>query len=325
MRYFKTGLTVILIMFLISLNVMASEQPYVTTDNNAVKVEGKLSEFNANVTLVIMNENDERQYLDQTKTDESGNFIFKFSLEDGSYTGKLSTELNHYTIEFVIKNGTSQEPENPKEPDKPINPGTGGGSGGGTQDPVQPVDVLAAEDVRKGFNDIENHWAKNEIELLAGKGIITGMGDGIFKPEDKITRAQFATLIVNLLNINTEEYTGRFLDVKENDWFALFVEAAAKEGIVLGAEGLFNPNKEITREEMALVIVRAMEHKGIVVKSVSLSFTDKDNISSWALDSVGKAFEKGIIKGMTETKFEPKLYATRAQAAVMIYRLMNLF
>lgn len=315
MKRIRTSLPVVFIMLLFSFNAVAMVQPSVSTSNNDVKVEGRLEEL-TNITLVVEDESNERQYLDQVKTDINGDFTFKFSLEEGKYTGKVSTESNQYEIIFEVKSGTSYKPD----PSKPPSSGTGG------TDVEIPVDAEAGEEaeVRKTFKDIENHWAKNEIELLAGKGIIAGMGDDIFKPEDKITRAQFATLIFNLLNLDTETYLGKFSDVQENDWFALAVEAAAKEGIVLGSEGLFNPNKEITREEMAVIIVRTMEYKGLVTSSDSMDFIDKDNISPWALDSVGKAYQKGIIKGMTETRFEPKLNASRAQAAAMIFRLMEL-
>ncbi|WP_313345096.1 S-layer homology domain-containing protein [Sedimentibacter sp.] len=304
------------IILLFSLKAMAVTLPYVVTSNNAVKIEGKLDELNSNVTLIILDGNNERQYLDQVKTDGNGSFKFEFSLKEGQYTGKISTEINQYDIKFEVKKGTSQEPSDP---------GPGGGSSGGQNNNPAPADVPIIEkvDIKKSFKDIENHWAKNEIELLAGKGIISGMGDDVFKPEEKITRAQFAILLFNLLNLKSENYTGKFADVKESDWFSLFVEAVAKKGIVLGSDGYFHPNKEITREEMAVMIVRAMELREVIIDADRVSFVDKDNISEWAVDSVSKASQKGIIKGMTEFTFEPKQNATRAQASVMIFRLME--
>lgn len=316
MKKFKVSLSIVLIILLFSFYAMAMDQPTVSTSNNDVKVKGKLEEL-TNVTLVVLDENNERQYLDQVKTDVNGNFEFEFSLEDGKYTGNVSTEFNQYEIIIEVKGGTSHKPA----PNQPSKPGTYDDS----TDVEKPVDVSETDEVeiRKTFKDTENHWAKNEIELLAGKGIISGMGDDIFKPEDKITRAQFATLIFNLLNLNEGNYTGKFSDVKENDWFALAVEAVENAGIVLGSDGLFNPNKEITREEMAVMIARTMVYKGVITDAYSVNFVDKQNISPWAMDSVGKACQKGIIKGMTETTFEPKLNATRAQAAVMIFRLVE--
>lgn len=318
MKKYSISLLVVLIVFLFQFNSMAMEQPTVSTSNYNVKIEGKLDEPNSNVTLIILDNNNERKYLDQVKTEKDGIFVFEFSLEDGKYTGKVSTDLKQYEINFQV-DGSSKEPG--VDPSKPANPGAGDGGGSNIQSPVDTQ--LIKEEIRKSFNDIENHWAKNEIELLAGKGIIFGIGDNFFKPEDKITRAQFATLIFNLLDLNTDNYIGKFSDVKEKDWFSIYVEAVAKEEIVLGTEGFFNPNKEITREEMAVIVIRVMEYRGVILDTKSISFVDKENISSWALDSVGKACEKGIIKGMTETTFEPKLNATRAQAAVVIFKLME--
>lgn len=307
MRKLKIILSIILIAMLLANTSFAISLPSVSTSRNTVNVAGKLDETNSNVTLIILDENGTRQYLDQTKTDDEGAFSFEFNLNNGNYTGKVSTELHQYDLNFKVKSSTSHGKNTEKN-----------------QTPTEEQINNEVAKERKSFKDIGNHWARNEIELLAGKGIISGMGDDAFMPEEKITRAQFATMIFNLLELKSEEYMGKFEDVKETDWFWSAVESVAKAGIVLGADGYFYPNNEITREEMAVMIVRSMELKEINILSSSIDFNDKEDISSWAVDSVSKAINTEIIKGMTATTFEPRQHATRAQASVMLYRFMEL-
>jgi len=333
MRKLKTFLLIIVIMLLFVSTSLAATEPNISTNNNTVTISGKLDKANANVTLVIIDVNGTRQYFDQIKTDENGSYKYEFVLNDGEYTGKVSNnELDQCDLKFEVKNGTIKEPD-PDEPDDdppsvPDKPGSSGGSTGNkpkqTQDPVVSEELIKVVTIeRKSFNDLENHWAKNEIEILAGRGIIAGMGDNSFMPEEKITRAQFATMLFNLLELNEKSYTGRFVDVQAA-WYMPAVEAVADVEIVVGSNGYFYPDSEITREEMAVMIVKAMELKGINVQASIVNFDDKDQISSWAVDYISKAVEKGIIRGMTITTFEPKSSATRAHASVMVYNLMEL-
>ncbi len=315
MKKLKVVLFVIVILGIFVSNSFAVILPSVSTSGDVVNISGKLDENNTNVTLIILDKNGTRRHFDQTKTDDDGEFSFKFNLIDGNYNGKISTELNQYEFNFKVEDGTSQ------------GPGSGDshtGNPGNSKTPSE--EQITSENVRerKSFKDIENHWARNEIELLAGKGIVAGMENDNFEPDENITRAQFATMIFNIMELKKEQYTGKFMDVKSSDWFASYVEAVAKAGVVLGSQGHFYPDNKITREEMAVIIVRVMELKEIDTISSKISFNDKEEISSWAAESVSKAIDKGIIKGMTDLTFQPRQNATRAQASVMIYRLMEL-
>ncbi len=185
---------------------------------------------------------------------------------------------------------------------------------------------FAVLEFNKTFADISNHWAKDGIEIMASRTIIKGVTDDKFAPNTDITRAQFAALITRTLGLEKTTYTGNFSDVPKNAWYALEVEAAQKAGIVQGNAGKFNPNSKITREEMAVMIVRAYEYEvGKAQVSGTLPFTDKHAISSWAQDAVNAANALGLVTGKTATTFVPKDHATRAEAAVMLYRLVNKF
>jgi Subtilase family./S-layer homology domain. len=178
------------------------------------------------------------------------------------------------------------------------------------------------------FNDLNGHWAEEDIKVLASRNIISGYPDGSFKPENSVTRAEFAKMIVSALNggIYTPQAPS-FEDVKPSDWFYPYVETAKQLGIVNGFNGRFDPNGLITRQEMTAMIIRAMQQnkgeKYFPTADTQLKFKDSSNIADWAKDSVSIGIEKGIVSGLDDETFAPEAKATRAQAAVMIMRLLK--
>lgn len=178
----------------------------------------------------------------------------------------------------------------------------------------------------KSFDDLSGHWAKADIELLASKLVIKGMTERNFVPENQITRAEFAALVVSGLGL-TESSSGEFTDVKASDWYSGAVGAAVKAGLVEGFEdGTFSPNANITREQMAVMIARAMTLAGnsAIADAKGLqAFEDEKAINGWAKDSVARALNAGIMNGITNSSFVPGDKATRAQAAVIMKRLLQ--
>ncbi len=111
------------------------------------------------------------------------------------------------------------------------------------------------------FKDIEKHWGKEDIELLAAKKIVEGI-NGEFMPEKLITRAEFATMLVRSLGLKATKPTlnYNFKDVVKNSWYEEYVSIAVEYGIVEGYnDGTFKPNKEITREEMIVMVMRVVQ------------------------------------------------------------------
>ena len=151
-------------------------------------------------------------------------------------------------------------------------------------------------------------------------GIVSGVTQNTFEPDRSITRAEFATLIAKALKL--ENAKADFADVTD-EWFAAFVGAAAKAGIIAGSDGFFRPNDTITREEMAVIVVKAYEYLGKTSQNAELGFTDNDEISVWATEFVEKAVGVGLISGMGDGSFGPKASATRAQSASLVKRLLN--
>ncbi|ASS87136.1 S-layer homology domain-containing protein [Geobacillus stearothermophilus] len=186
----------------------------------------------------------------------------------------------------------------------------------------------------KTFNDIqgkEYDWVREYIESLASRTIIKGKSEDVFAPNANITRAQFAVLLARALQLPKQEYQGVFSDVpKSVDWAALEIEAASRAGIIKGSNGKFRPYENITREQMAAMIIRAIEYKNKALLdhiNPTIPFADKDQIDSYAKEYVGFAWKLEIINGTTvdgKTVFAPKDNATRAQAAKMLYKLLEI-
>lgn len=176
----------------------------------------------------------------------------------------------------------------------------------------------------KIFSDVQMAWAKNEVEVLAAKNIINSNGD-IYSPKRNITRAEFAKILVCALSLEKDKQTVSFKDVKDGAWYKSYVDIASSHGIIKGSNGEFNPNGEITREAMATMVVRAMKlvnPKDDYSKS-DITFNDKTKVSTWAFDEVGIVTNKGLINGIGNNSFAPQNNMSRAEAAVVVYRLLG--
>lgn len=183
----------------------------------------------------------------------------------------------------------------------------------------------------KTYSDISNHWGRKEIELLLSKMVVDGATDNNFMPNSKVTRAEFAIFIARALGLSGDKDSAtNYIDIESEGQLASYIGAASVAGIIQGnPDGSFQPNYFVTREQMALMMVRALEFTGKVSdvgnkQEVLLSrFGDNKKISPWAREAVAKAINAGIINGVTTSSFQPKNNATRAEAVAMIKRLLQ--
>ncbi|MFH5186263.1 S-layer homology domain-containing protein [Paenibacillus sp. TAB 01] len=186
--------------------------------------------------------------------------------------------------------------------------------------------MYAVVQANKTFTDLKGHWAQADVELLASKLLVNGSTDTTFSPQNQITRAEFAALLVRAAGL-TEVSTAGFSDVSERDWFAGAVGAAFKARLVDGFEdGTFQPNASISREQMAVMIVRALNLAGKQAdadKGKLEAFKDSAQIAGWAQNAAAQAVNAGIVNGTSGTAFSPHGQATRAEAAVMLKRLLQ--
>jgi fibronectin type 3 domain-containing protein len=190
--------------------------------------------------------------------------------------------------------------------------------------------IYSVVEHEKTFDDIPGHWAKQDIELLASKLLLQGMTDSTFGPDSPITRAQFATLLVRALGLTEQSENSRFTDVASDAWYAGAVGAAAKAGLITGYEdGTFRPEDWITREQMAVMTARATKAAGKIVdvsgkeQSILDTLSDGHHLSTWVKTSVAQTMEAGIMTGLDANQFDGQQYATRAQAALILKRLLQ--
>lgn len=178
----------------------------------------------------------------------------------------------------------------------------------------------------RSFDDIQSHWAKQEIERLAAYGIINGKSDKRFAPEERVTRAEFAQLIVNALGMPGVG-AARFTDVAEQDWYYAAASVAGELQIAQGyADGSFKPQAFITREQLVVMLVRTLRlvDPELAPMQADLSlYKDGDQVSTWAQADIETALAIGLLKGTTPDTLSPGGEATRAEAAILINRLIE--
>ncbi|TVY10278.1 S-layer homology domain-containing protein [Paenibacillus cremeus] len=183
-----------------------------------------------------------------------------------------------------------------------------------------------------GFADTKGHWAQEEIDEMARRLLVNGVSPTEFKPEASVTRAEFAAMLVRALHLPVppKAQAAPFQDVAPGAWYYEAVLAAASGKIVNGLEsGRFAPNETITREQMAVMISRAYSLAGrgsapTADPSDALKpFADSSRIQGWAQADAAFTLQEGLMNGMTEATFEPGGVTTRAQAVIVIGRLVK--
>lgn len=180
----------------------------------------------------------------------------------------------------------------------------------------------------KSFEDVvPTHWASKAIKSLSAKHVLTGKTETAFDPQGQTTRAEFAALIVRTLGLEVKGNELPFADVSKDAWYADSVAAAYQAGLVQGiANDKFAPTQTISREEMAVLMMRAYEYQSQSndTNSAVADYTDEADIASWAKEAVEKASELGVMNGSTGGQFKPQNSATRAETAQTVHNLLTL-
>lgn len=188
--------------------------------------------------------------------------------------------------------------------------------------------VEAKTNTKQTFSDLKSvSWAKDAIENLAGMGIMKGVTATSYMPNNTVTKAEFTAMVVRAFGLETAP-VGSLADVKSNKWYYKEVMIAENLGIISAdSTNRFYPEKAITREEIAVLLFKVMEAKGQQLKihdnSALEKFTDKNKINPAAMSSMATIVGEGIMEGVSVYSVGPQLTATRAQAAVLLYRTMN--
>lgn len=217
--------------------------------------------------------------------------------------------------------------------------GSGGGAGGGyisgagsgvsaipgfIETDAEEETVTEPENTTTSFVDMpSNHWAYENVMKLKELGIIDGVGDNKFNPSGVVTREQFLKMLVEAVDAEVKMNTTSFGDVDSSAWYAPYVSTGVELGIINGiTDDTFGIGSEIKRQDMAVLIVRILNNKGIVVTQTSEVFDDENEISDYAKDAVYTVRDAGIIQGYNN-EFNPMDSLTRAEAATVIIKLLE--
>jgi roadblock/LC7 domain-containing protein len=180
------------------------------------------------------------------------------------------------------------------------------------------------------FSDIGGHWAGNIIGNLGNRLVLNGYEDGNFRPDQPITRAEFAAYMVRGLGLHGQQGAESFTDVSADDWYHDVAGTASAYGLIRGfADGRFAGSDRITREQAMVIIARAMALTGLQGAAADApeheilrSFTDAARVSEWARRDVATSVRAGIVFGKDHGGLAPQDLLSRAEAAVLIYRLL---
>ncbi|MFA9560403.1 S-layer homology domain-containing protein [Evansella sp. AB-rgal1] len=174
-------------------------------------------------------------------------------------------------------------------------------------------------------SDIQGHPQQKEMKYLNDNDIMLGNGKGNFNPNGTVTRAQFAAFVARALELPEGE--NNFPDVPVGYQGNLDTEIgrAASANIIEGfGDGTFRPSEPVTREQMAVIIHKALKYEGIETGSLmNLTFHDTNTISNWAKEAIQVNVSLGIINGNTDNTFKPQHNAIRAHAAKVIFEMLN--
>ncbi|WP_317854079.1 S-layer homology domain-containing protein [Chakrabartyella piscis] len=191
---------------------------------------------------------------------------------------------------------------------------------------IEPETLDTTE--QKTFADIQNNPYQEAIEALATRGIINGKGENTFDPEGNMTRAEFATLMVNALDLEPE-ITTKFTDVLETAWYAGAVGAANEYGIISGTtETTFAPNGNITKQEASSILTRVAKLYDLdatldetEIRDTLAQFSDYMEVSNWAKESLAFCYKEGILEDSAITIASTKILQ-RDEIADMVYQLL---
>ena len=182
---------------------------------------------------------------------------------------------------------------------------------------LSPISAFAT--TASQYADMPNDWSTTALESSVANGLLNGT-DGKILPNDNLTRAQMATIIVRAFGATVKGDISSFSDVKSTDWFSDNMAKAYQMGVIKGFDGKMDPNAAITREEVFVILARAL--KLTPAAAVNKSFSDIESLSDWAKSETYSLINSGYISG-SEGYLQPGANITRAQFAQIIYNIVK--
>ena len=179
------------------------------------------------------------------------------------------------------------------------------------------VTTVAFTAVPAFATDYKGHWAENVITEWTDRGIVAGYDEGVFKPENQVTRAELAAFITRIFGLEDASKAKVYGDIKTNDWYVQVVQKVSSANIMNDYGTQFKPNVAATREEAAYAIAKAYK----MTNGEAIKFTDKNQISAWSVDEIAALVGGNYIVGRPDGSFGPKDSLTRAEFVSMIDKI----
>jgi hypothetical protein len=241
--------------------------------------------------------------------------------------GKFDT-IEQVKTKFIAAVNAQKSVED--TPKKPQSSGGSGSSGGISVSPkliqaTTPAQEQSKEQKAK-FTDVDkSFWGFDAVNFLSEKGVINGFEDGSFKPNEKITREQFAKIIAVAFSLKANSEISNFSDISVDSWSYSYVSAVFGSGTMKGiTDHYFGANQNVTREQMATIVYRASKNANITLeKTRDVSYTDEFQISDYAKESILALSGAEIINGAKNGYFEPQELCTRVQIAKILYEVLG--
>lgn len=281
----------------------------------------KASSPSAIVTVIDNNSG----LFDKSVTDLDGNSKISLAgkILDAREKGTILTKMSE--VKSYIPSEDGKTPGGSTTPSKGSS-SSGSGTSGSKMTVVPGGNITDEKDKLMSFADInEAKWAREAIESLVAKNVIKGYEDGDFKPNANITREEFVKIVVGAFGVEVTDGESVFDDVSNDSWAKDYITAAKNAKIINGiSENIFGLGRNITREDMAVMLVNAYEAKIRAINDGMHAFADDAQIADYAKSAVAKLYGAGVISGYEDGTFLPKNNATRAEAAQMVYKILKI-
>jgi hypothetical protein len=195
-----------------------------------------------------------------------------------------------------------------------------------TSTAVIPFAITTPASAQTSFNDVQsNYWASQFIQELSRREIIAGFPDGSFRPEEAVTRAQFAAMLNKAFTKSAQREGVRFNDVATNYWAYNAIQQSYVTGFLSGYPGnRFEPNQAIPRQQVLVSLANGLNYSPSAnINSILQTFNDASNIADYARSPIAAAVEKRMVVNYPNVRFlNPTTNATRAQVAAFIYQAL---
>lgn len=175
--------------------------------------------------------------------------------------------------------------------------------------------------------DIAGHWAEASMQKLLLQGIIFNRETDQYEPQGQITRGEFAAFLASALELKKTSKTKDFTDVADHA-LVNYIDIASSNGLIGGyADGSFKPDNNIKRQDLAIIIMRGLSLKGVKLptEELAMNFADGDTVSGYALPGINYCIKNGILSGKPGNKLDPQAFLTRAEAAVVLNKILKYF